>query len=135
MATTPPDATPVGELIAYHRRRRGLSQVKLAGLLGRSESWLSQVERGTRSIDRISVLLEVARALEVAPTDLAPGSFLLDDAQPEHPTVRTLRMALTGHETLAGLFGDRQDDTLEPPDLDHLREQVDRAWELVHGSR
>jgi transcriptional regulator with XRE-family HTH domain len=135
VATTPPDATPVGELIAYHRRRRGLSQVKLAGLLGRSESWLSQVERGTRSIDRISVLLEVARALEVAPTDLAPGSFLLDDAQPEHPTVRTLRMALTGHETLAGLFGDRQDDALEPPDLDHLREQLDRAWELVHGSR
>ena len=77
----------------------------------------------------------MARALEVAPTDLAPGSFLLDDAQPEHPTVRTLRMALTGHETLAGLFGDRQDDTIEPPDLDHLREQVDRVWELVHGSR
>ena len=134
MATTPPDATPVGELIAYQRRRRGLSQVKLAGLLGRSESWLSQVERGTRSIDRISVLLEVARALDVSPTDLAPGSFLLDDVQPEHPTVRALRMALTGHETLAGLLGDRQDDTLEPPDLDHLRTQVEHAWELVHGS-
>ncbi len=135
MATTPPDATPVGELIAYRRRRRGLSQVKLAGLLGRSESWLSQVERGTRSIDRISVLLEVARALDVAPTDLAPGSFLLDDAHPEHPTVRTLRMALTGHETLAGLLGDRQDDALEPPDLDHLRGEVARTWELVHASR
>ena len=50
------DATPLGERIAYYRRRRGLSQVKLAGLLGRSESWLSQVERGVRSIDRISVL-------------------------------------------------------------------------------
>jgi transcriptional regulator with XRE-family HTH domain len=135
VATTPQDATPLGELIAYHRRRRGLSQVKLAGLLGRSESWLSQVERGTRSIDRISVLLEVARALDVSPTDLAPGSFLLDDAQPEHPTVRTLRMALTGHETLAALLGDRQDEALEPPDLDHLRTQVARTWELVHASR
>ena len=135
MATTPHEATPLGELIAYHRRRRGLSQVKLAGLLGRSESWLSQVERGTRSIDRISVLLEVARALDVSPTDLAPGSFLLDDAQPEHPTVRTLRMALTGHETLAALLGDRQDEALEPPDLDHLRTQVERTWELVHASR
>jgi len=135
VATTPHEATPLGELIAYHRRRRGLSQVKLAGLLGRSESWLSQVERGTRSIDRISVLLEVARALDVSPTDLAPGSFLLDDAQPEHPTVRTLRMALTGHETLAALLGDRQDEALEPPDLDHLRTQVERTWELVHTSR
>jgi transcriptional regulator with XRE-family HTH domain len=32
------DATPLGERIAYYRRRRGLSQVKLAGLLDRSES-------------------------------------------------------------------------------------------------
>ena len=72
MATTPPDATPVGELIAYYRRRRGLSQVKLAGLLGRSESWLSQVERGVRSIDRISVLTEVAGVLNVPVTPNEP---------------------------------------------------------------
>jgi ribosome-binding protein aMBF1 (putative translation factor) len=42
-----------GERIAVYRRRRGLSQAALAGLVGRSESWLSQVERGIRSVDRL----------------------------------------------------------------------------------
>lgn len=55
----------VGERIAAYRRRRGLSQAALAGLVGRSESWLSQVERGIRSVDRLSVLLDVAKVLRV----------------------------------------------------------------------
>ena len=55
----------VGERIAAYRRRRGLSQAALAGLVGRSESWLSQVERGVRSVDRLSVLLDMARLLHV----------------------------------------------------------------------
>src|SRR5680860_604444 len=55
----------LGERIAAYRRRRGLSQATLAGLVGRSESWLSQVERGIRSVDRLSVLLDLARVLRV----------------------------------------------------------------------
>jgi transcriptional regulator with XRE-family HTH domain len=42
-----------------------MSQAALAGLIGRSESWLSQVERGVRSVDRLSVLLDVSRVLRV----------------------------------------------------------------------
>jgi transcriptional regulator with XRE-family HTH domain len=33
----------------------------LAGLVGRSESWLSQVERGIRSVYPLSVLLDMAK--------------------------------------------------------------------------
>jgi transcriptional regulator with XRE-family HTH domain len=55
----------VGERIAAYRRRRGLSQAALAALIGRSESWLSQVERGIRSADRWSVLMDMARVLHV----------------------------------------------------------------------
>src|SRR5918992_2568967 len=55
----------IGQRIAAYRRRRGLSQAALAGLVGRSESWLSQVERGVRSVDRLSVLLDMARVLHV----------------------------------------------------------------------
>ena len=40
---TPPDREPAGRRIAWARRRRGLSQAVLAGLVGRSESWLSDV--------------------------------------------------------------------------------------------
>jgi transcriptional regulator with XRE-family HTH domain len=42
-----------------------LSQAALAGLVGKSESWLSQVERGIRSVDRLSVLLDLSRILRV----------------------------------------------------------------------
>ena len=51
---------PIGDRIAIYRRRRGLTQLVLAGLIGRSESWLSQVERGIRPIDRLSVLIDIA---------------------------------------------------------------------------
>ncbi|HZU46157.1 MAG TPA: helix-turn-helix transcriptional regulator, partial [Mycobacterium sp.] len=69
-----------GERIAVYRRRRGLSQAALAGLVGRSESWLSQVERGIRSVDRLSVLIDMAKILHVdvesligRPWQLAPN--------------------------------------------------------------
>jgi transcriptional regulator with XRE-family HTH domain len=55
----------IGERVAAYRRRRGLSQAALAGLIGRSESWLSQVERGVRSVDRLSILLDMAKVLHV----------------------------------------------------------------------
>ena len=57
----------IEERIAAYRRRRGLSQAVLAGLVGRSESWLSQVERGVRSVDSLSVILDLAQALKVEP--------------------------------------------------------------------
>ena len=63
---------PIGRRIALHRRRRGLSQAAVAGLVGRSESWLSQVERGLRTVDSYTVLRDLARVLRVeivAPTD------------------------------------------------------------------
>lgn len=34
----------IGERVALHRRRRGLSQEVLAGLVGRTEDWLSKIE-------------------------------------------------------------------------------------------
>jgi len=61
----------LGQRIAHRRRRRGLSQVKLAELLDRSETCVSQVERGTRTIDRLSVLGEVARVLDVPANEVA----------------------------------------------------------------
>jgi transcriptional regulator with XRE-family HTH domain len=54
-----------GQRIARARRRRGLSQAALAGLVGRSESWLSQAERGKRSIDSHAVLTRMAEVLRV----------------------------------------------------------------------
>jgi transcriptional regulator with XRE-family HTH domain len=72
-----PDDQLIGERIAYHRKRLGLSQVEFAGLVGRSESWVSQVERGVRPVDRMSVLQRVADVLSVSVAELRG-----DDAAP-----------------------------------------------------
>lgn len=71
---------PIGERIRMYRRRRGLKQAELAGLVGRSESWLSQVERGIRSVDKYSVLIDIAAVLKTdvetlagRPISLAPN--------------------------------------------------------------
>jgi transcriptional regulator with XRE-family HTH domain len=60
----------IGERTAAYRRRRGMSQAALAGLVGRSESWLSQVERGIRSVDSLTVILDLSRVLRVEPEKL-----------------------------------------------------------------
>ena len=60
----------MGERIGAYRRRGGVSQQVVAGLVERSESWLSQVERGVRSVDSLSVILDLARVLKVEPAQL-----------------------------------------------------------------
>ena len=93
----------LGTRIAAYRRRRGLSQAALAGLVGRSESWLSQVERGVRSVDRLSVLLDLARVLHVdidaltgRPWQFAPNGSALATGMDE------VRRALTSYGGLRG---------------------------------
>ena len=56
----------------HHRDacRRQLTQRVLAELVGRSEDWLSKVERNERDIRRLDVLTEVARALRVSVGEL-----------------------------------------------------------------
>jgi transcriptional regulator with XRE-family HTH domain len=96
-------AVGLGARIAAYRRRRGLSQAALAGLVGRSESWLSQVERGVRSVDRLSVLLDLARVLHVdvealtgRPWRYAPNGSQLAGGLAE------VRRALTSYTALLG---------------------------------
>ena len=33
-----------GEKVAYYRRRRGMSQTVLAGLVGKTTSWIEKIE-------------------------------------------------------------------------------------------
>ncbi|MGH8885445.1 MAG: helix-turn-helix domain-containing protein [Egibacteraceae bacterium] len=70
----------VGERIRYWRERRGHSRPVLAGLVGRSASWLEKVERGDRPADNVHVLLHLARVLKVELGDLlGPGAELPPD--------------------------------------------------------
>lgn len=57
------------------RRRRGLTQVELAGLAGLSCSYISMIERGHRALNRRDHINAVAAALRVSPSELAPSTI------------------------------------------------------------
>jgi transcriptional regulator with XRE-family HTH domain len=95
---TGPDCETSGQRIARARRRRGLSQAALAGLAGRSESWLSQVERGRRRVDSHSVLTRLAAALRVPVEELTGG------APPAAPaTAGAIEQAMMAYQTGPGI--------------------------------
>jgi transcriptional regulator with XRE-family HTH domain len=126
---------PIGERIALFRRRRGLSQAQLAGLLGRSLSWLSQVERGARPIERLGILGEIARVLDVPVSELTGNPPQAErDPSEQHSAVEQIRLALSAFDFLPLVMRPEQRDSAPSPDLAGLRERVDRAWELTHCS-
>jgi transcriptional regulator with XRE-family HTH domain len=94
---------PIGERIAIYRRRRGISQAVLAGLVGRSESWLSQVERGARSVDRLSVLIDMAKVLKVDVATLTGQPFRLGpNGGPELDKADAIRKAVLEYHSPSG---------------------------------
>ncbi|MGH8886956.1 MAG: helix-turn-helix domain-containing protein [Egibacteraceae bacterium] len=126
------DAT-IGERIAHYRRRRGLTQQVCGNLVGRSESWMSQVERGLIQVDGVAAVLRLAVVLKVdlakllgPALDLPPNGGSHDDLPRGVPAVsraiiypdRFARMAFGG-----------------PVDLDDLAARVERARRARRASR
>ena len=95
------DQFSVGERIAFYRRRRGLTQAVLAGLVGRSEDWLSKIERGDRPIRRLDVLGQVAQALRVTIGDVLGQPVLVEDEAQRDDDVPAVRDALMAPRRLS----------------------------------
>lgn len=126
-----PDATPepiaFGERLRILRTRRGMTRPVLAGLLGKSPSWLKQVERGDIHTPSLPMVLRIAEVLRVRdlsdltgdarmPTDLFIG--------PGHPRLPKVRAAVDA-------FPPSGDDR-QAPDAAHLRARLARAWAARH---
>lgn len=58
-----------------------MTQRVLASLVGRSEDWLSKVERNERDLRRLDVLSEPACALRVSVGDLLVNPVLMETAR------------------------------------------------------
>jgi transcriptional regulator with XRE-family HTH domain len=123
----------IGERVAFYRRRRGLAQVVLAGLVGRTEDWLSKVENNRIELDRLSVIRSLAEALDVALADLVVEPTLLewtDDSGVR--TVPALRAALMDYGQMTPALALV---TAAPVDLDGLQRAVGEVFDAYQASR
>lgn len=108
---------PIGDRIRHYRTSKGRQQDVVAGLVGITADYLSQIERGLR-VPSIDVLYAIARELGV------PVAALLADA----PTL-TLQSSDSSDpaitQTLMGYGPPRSSPAATPAEL---RERVERAW-------
>ncbi len=73
-----------------------MSQEVLAHLLGRSQSWLTKVERGERQLDRMSLIVQVAGILKVDVTEITGQPYWPAGGPPPHAAVPAIRRVLIG---------------------------------------
>ncbi|MFI1829574.1 helix-turn-helix domain-containing protein [Streptomyces sp. NPDC020412] len=64
------EAEQIGRRAQRARLRLGMAQADLAAVLGRTQGWVSKMERGLIELDRVGLLSRVAAALHVHPNDL-----------------------------------------------------------------
>ncbi len=135
----------VGAAVSVHRRSAGVCQADLAGRIGRSVQWLTAVERGHRSVDRLGDLVAVATVLGCRVEDLLgppvdpPGTPLAEVRSAKVAGVRSVLLGSTlpaaaGPAAAGPADGDDgpATDGVSPPS--QLRQRVDQAWVLWHGS-
>ena len=126
------DEATVGERVAFYRRRRGITQEVLAGLLGRSVEWLAQFERGAKELDRLSTIVAIASALGIEPVKLLPAAFfahrqelhdtVLGTAPDSVPAIKSAMFRYNGTARLLGV-PDRA-----PVDRNGLCRRIDEAF-------
>jgi len=68
----------IGRRVAWYRRRRGMTQQILADIMRRTVDWVSKVENDRIPVDRLSVIAELAEALDVTIGDLLAEPSLMD---------------------------------------------------------
>lgn len=124
----------IGERVAWYRRRRGMSQDVLAGLVGRTTDWLSKAENNRIELDRLSVIKSLADALDVTLGDLLAEPSLMEwTPESGRRTVPALREALMNYRQLTPLLGVPTEG--EPSDLAELRRDVADIWDAYQASR
>jgi DNA-binding XRE family transcriptional regulator len=127
------DPETAGQRIARARRRRGLSQAVLAGLVGRSESWLSQVERGGRGVDSHAVLTRLAEVLRIDIEEITSTRDGGDEGQHAFPAAPLIEQAMMHYGMPGAGGGDRGPQPGRQ--VGHLREMARSAYQGYQATR
>ncbi|MFE3618037.1 helix-turn-helix domain-containing protein [Streptomyces anulatus] len=127
------DSMTIGERVAWYRRRRGLSQRVLADMVGRTEDWLNKIENNRIQLDRISVIQNLAKQLDVSIGDLLAEPTLVDNSQVGgKPTIPALRDALTSYSQLMP-FSRQEPAEVQP--IPQLAGRLQAVWDAYQSSR
>ncbi|MFC6011126.1 helix-turn-helix domain-containing protein [Nocardia lasii] len=122
-------AKAIGERIQTIRTRTGRTRAVVAGLVGRSEDWLRDVEKGRlQHPPGLEMLLRIGQALGVRDlTEITGGHELLVgiSRRAGHPVVPAIRAAIEGVDLTPAP---------SPIDTTELAARVERAWRLWHTS-
>ncbi|WP_341716274.1 helix-turn-helix domain-containing protein [Micromonospora sp. FIMYZ51] len=122
------DRVPIGRRVAYLRVRRGLSQQSFADRLGKSKSWVDKVERGVRSLERVSTIRDIAAVLRVdAATLLGRDAQPVDAGEQSEDLVR-VRAALSAYEMV-------RDRPAPVVPVERLTRQVGYVWTAYQYAR
>lgn len=116
------------DVVLYWMRRRGMTRQVFADQMGKSLSWVDKVRAGDRQLDRLSVLRQIARVLDV------PLSVLIEPAEaersqfcPDGREIEAIRHALRRYDAITSVF--RPDGDVSPePDLPKLERTVRYGW-------
>lgn len=119
-----------GRRVAFLRKRRGYSQIEFARKMDRSETWVSQVERGVRRIDRMSVLERLAATLDVPVSDLAPAEPVVAARSEPLNAASSLALLLASNYALRAMIA-----PFSPVDLADVEARAELAWEYTHATQ
>ncbi|MGH4027256.1 MAG: helix-turn-helix domain-containing protein [Pseudonocardiaceae bacterium] len=130
------DDLTIAERVRHYRARRGMSQEVLAGLVGRTEDWLSRVENNRIALDRLSVIRRLANALDVTTGALLGEPALLDwSADSGTHTIPALQGVLMDYRQVTPQLAAPSIDNGEPPKLDLLRRDISEVFDAYQDSR
>ncbi|GHF39434.1 helix-turn-helix domain-containing protein [Streptomyces morookaense] len=122
------DPLAFGQRLQLLRTRRGMTRTVLAGLLGRSPSWVKAVEYGRLKMPKLDVVLQIAEVLRVRELSELTGdrSTRVDlFVGPGHARLPAVRETVNAFPYVAGG---------EAPPTVELRMRVARAWQARHSS-
>ncbi|MBB5153114.1 helix-turn-helix domain-containing protein [Saccharopolyspora phatthalungensis] len=83
-----------GQTLRKIRKARGRSLAVVAGLAGISPSYLSRLESGDRSLDRRWLIVALAHALDVAPSEITGSALAIPRDPGDDLALNEVRLAL-----------------------------------------
>ncbi|MEV7471646.1 helix-turn-helix transcriptional regulator [Streptomyces kronopolitis] len=135
-----PQDRAFGQRVQKLRKDQKRTQTELAATLGKTSSWMSQVERGIQPVQRMDLLQQMADELGVSVQQLRPGVPADGSTPSQNPAPLSLsndldetRRLISGHPALDTLLAGPGPE--EVRSVESLRNDVDDLWELTHAGQ